>query len=44
MTRSLTGKVALVNNASVFAFASLEQTADEQLHKMLDTNLWGSPE
>ena len=29
----------LVNNASVFAFASLEQTTDEQLHKMLDTNL-----
>jgi len=32
----------LVNNASVFAFASLEQTTDEQLHKMLDTNLWGT--
>lgn len=32
----------LVNNASVFAFASLEQTTDEQLHKMLDTNLWGA--
>ena len=28
----------LVNNASVFAFASLEQTTDEQLHKMLGTN------
>ena len=32
----------LVNNASVFAFASLEQTTDEQLHKMLDTNLLGT--
>ena len=32
----------LVNNASVFAFASLGQTTDEQLHKMLDTNLWGT--
>jgi len=32
----------LVNNASVFAFAMLEQTTDEQLHKMLDTNLWGT--
>ena len=32
----------LVNNASVFAFASLEQTTDEQLHRMLDTNLWGT--
>jgi len=32
----------LVNNASVFAFASLEQTTDEQLHTMLDTNLWGT--
>jgi 3-oxoacyl-[acyl-carrier protein] reductase len=32
----------LVNNASVFAFASLEQTTDEQLHKMLDTNLRGT--
>jgi 3-oxoacyl-[acyl-carrier protein] reductase len=32
----------LVNNASVFAFALLEQTTDEQLHKMLDTNLWGT--
>jgi 3-oxoacyl-[acyl-carrier protein] reductase len=32
----------LVNNASVFAFASLEQTTDAQLHKMLDTNLWGT--
>ena len=32
----------LVNNASVFAFAPLEQTTDEQLHKMLDTNLWGT--
>ena len=32
----------LVNNASVFAFAVLEQTTDEQLHKMLDTNLWGT--
>ena len=30
----------LVNDASVFAFASLNQTTDEQLHKMLDTNLW----
>jgi 3-oxoacyl-[acyl-carrier protein] reductase len=28
----------LVNNASVFAFAALEQTTDEHLHKMLDTN------
>jgi len=28
--------------ASVFAFAVLEQTTDEQLHKMLDTNLWGT--
>ena len=32
----------LVNNASVFGFASLEQTTDEQLHTMLDTNLWGT--
>ena len=32
----------LVNNASVFAFASLDQTTDEQLHKMLDTDLWGT--
>ena len=32
----------LVNNASVFGFASLEQTTDEQLHRMLDTNLWGT--
>ena len=32
----------LVNNASVFAFASLEQTTDDQLHKMLHTNLWGT--
>ena len=32
----------LVNYASVFAFASLEQTTDELLHKMLDTNLWGT--
>ena len=32
----------LVNNASVFAFASLEQTTDEQLHKMLDINLLGT--
>ncbi len=32
----------LVNNASVFAFAPLEQTTDEQIHKMLDTNLWGT--
>jgi 3-oxoacyl-[acyl-carrier protein] reductase len=32
----------LVNNASVFAFALLEQTTDEQLRKMLDTNLWGT--
>ena len=32
----------LINNASVFAFASLEQTTDEQLHRMLDTNLWGT--
>ena len=32
----------LVNNASVFAFASLEQITHEQLHKMLDTNLWGT--
>jgi NAD(P)-dependent dehydrogenase (short-subunit alcohol dehydrogenase family) len=32
----------LVNNASVFAFASFEQTTDEQLHKMLDSNLWGT--
>ena len=32
----------LVNNASVFAFASLEQTSNEQLHRMLDTNLWGT--
>jgi len=32
----------LVNNASVFSFALLEQTTDEQLHKMLDTNLWGT--
>ena len=32
----------LVNNASVLAFASLEQTTDEQIHKMLDTNLWGT--
>jgi 3-oxoacyl-[acyl-carrier protein] reductase len=32
----------LVNNASVFAFASLEETTDEQLHRMLDTNLWGT--
>ena len=32
----------LVNNASVFAFASLEQTTDEQLRKMLDTNLYGT--
>jgi 3-oxoacyl-[acyl-carrier protein] reductase len=32
----------LVNNASVFAFALLEQTTDEQPHKMLDTNLWGT--
>ena len=32
----------LVNNASVFAFAPLEQTTDEQLHKMLDTNLLGT--
>jgi 3-oxoacyl-[acyl-carrier protein] reductase len=31
----------LVNSASVFAFASLEETTDEQLHTMLDTNLWG---
>jgi hypothetical protein len=31
-----------VNNASLFAFASLEETTDEQLHKMLDTNLWGT--
>ena len=31
----------LVNNASVFAFASLEQTTDEQLRKMLDTeSVW----
>jgi NAD(P)-dependent dehydrogenase (short-subunit alcohol dehydrogenase family) len=26
----------------VFALASLEQTTDEQLHKMLDINLWGT--
>ena len=26
----------------MFAFALLEQTTDEQLHKMLDTNLWGT--
>jgi 3-oxoacyl-[acyl-carrier protein] reductase len=32
----------LVNNASVFAFALLEQTTDERIHKMLDTNLWGT--
>ena len=32
----------LVNNASVFSFALLEQTTDEQLHRMLDTNLWGT--
>ena len=32
----------LVNNASVFAFAALEQTTDAQLHTMLDTNLWGT--
>jgi 3-oxoacyl-[acyl-carrier protein] reductase len=32
----------LVNNASVFAFAALEQTTDEHLHTMLDTNLWGT--
>jgi NAD(P)-dependent dehydrogenase (short-subunit alcohol dehydrogenase family) len=25
-----------------FGFASLERTTDEQLHKMLDTNLWGT--
>jgi 3-oxoacyl-[acyl-carrier protein] reductase len=32
----------LVNNASVFAFALLEHTTDERIHKMLDTNLWGT--
>lgn len=32
----------LVNNAGVFAFAPLEQTTDEQLHKMLGINLWGT--
>ena len=32
----------LVNNASVFAFAPLEQITDEQLHKMLRVNLWGT--
>ena len=32
----------LVNNAGVFAFAPIEQTTDEHIHKMLDTNLWGT--
>jgi 3-oxoacyl-[acyl-carrier protein] reductase len=32
----------LVNNASVFAFAAIEQTTDAHLHTMLDTNLWGT--
>jgi 3-oxoacyl-[acyl-carrier protein] reductase len=36
MTQSLTGKVALVTGAA------LEPTTDEHLHKMLDTNLWGT--
>jgi 3-oxoacyl-[acyl-carrier protein] reductase len=32
----------VVNNASVFDFASLEQTSDAQLHRMLSTNLVGT--